>query len=176
MNFRTAESILRLSNRDEIEREYENLRNDAGPSADAVLLRLLASGDVVHSPKASHALALKKAVSHLQKIKEIRAQLPPVQGLADYRFYVDRDIKILEMIQNGASCHCGGYGGQGGFSSAYPPEREKDEGFIAITQATFENYEGRYSCVCTICGRKWLVLEDPMGYHYPVWRWTERSD
>jgi hypothetical protein len=175
-----AQESARILGLDESDQDpaYQALRQSHDPRTAAVLLRLLASEKPIHVGRAARVLARRKEVACLPQMKHIRSTLPPQWGLMDYRLWLDRAIDILSNFAGGASCRCNLYAQQQGFSNAFIPAREEEEGFISleqIGQTENEVIEVRdYRCL--ICGRRWQVRCDPIGYHYPVYEWAEIND
>ncbi len=172
-----ANEILRIKDHGERERVYRGLLESNEAESFEILLKLLASGDVIHTQMAADILGLKADPRYLPKMREIRNQLPAHKGLRDYRWTVDRNIEILENIEQGAKCRCDLYEVQSGFGERFNPRVEQVEGFISIMREIVhrEEYFTEYFCKCNTCGRRWRVT-DEIGYHYSLYRWEEITD
>ena len=171
---REVKRLLAIEGLQEMDKAYRALAAGEGEEVYFILLELLRSGEVLHVMKAAKFLAKKGNPKYLPEMREIRKNLPPRKGLADYRRSVDKAIMLLEMREEGKACNCDFYALSTGFSNMSNPFEEENEGNITIVEQIVhhESYYSDYFCICNTCGRGWQV-QDEIGYHYPLYQWTE---
>jgi hypothetical protein len=111
---------------------------------------------------------IKELIPYLDLIKEKTKGLDMGGGFAPNQRFVDFAIRTIEFHKSPNVCSCNLY-----LEHSINPEKEKENGFIEITDKKVGHWEVDYEANCCKCGQIFNINRNDGG-HFPWFKWIKK--